>query len=102
MTVEKDGRPASPVHVHVDDHTPVHVHVKKPKKSTSLAKAHQVTFSVNIYKFLPLLGVSASCYFPTLATKKVKVHWVLGMLLYFWLIQDTRTSTRTGPDTNGS
>ena len=48
MTVEKDGRPASPVHVQVDDHTPVHVHVKKPKKSTSLAKAHQVTFSVNI------------------------------------------------------
>ena len=34
MTVDKDGRPVSPVHVHVDDHTSVHVHVKKPKKAT--------------------------------------------------------------------
>ena len=33
MTVDKDGRPVSPVHVHVDDQTSVHVHVKKPKKS---------------------------------------------------------------------
>ena len=27
MTVEKE-RPSSPVHLHVDDETPVHVHVK--------------------------------------------------------------------------
>ncbi|KAK2186785.1 hypothetical protein NP493_189g05031 [Ridgeia piscesae] len=33
MTVDKDGRPVSPVHVHVDDQTSVHVHLKKPKKS---------------------------------------------------------------------
>ena len=31
MTIEKE-RSHSPVHLHVDDATPVHVHVKKPKK----------------------------------------------------------------------
>lgn len=34
MTIEKD-RCISPVHLHVDDATPVHVHVKKPKKSAA-------------------------------------------------------------------
>ena len=34
MTIERSGhRPTSPVHLHVDESTPVHVHVKKPKKS---------------------------------------------------------------------
>ena len=35
MPGEKGLRPTSPVHVHVDDHIPVHVHVKqKNKKGT--------------------------------------------------------------------
>lgn len=42
MTVEKDQlRSTSPIHVHVEDHIPVHVHVKKPKKP-SAAKVTEV------------------------------------------------------------
>ncbi len=45
MTVEKGERPTSPVHLHVDEDTPVHVHVKKPRKPQAGAiKSAEVIF----------------------------------------------------------
>ena len=40
MTVEKEGvhRASSPVHLHVDEETPVHVHVKGKAVTTSVNK----------------------------------------------------------------
>ena len=43
MTIEKD-RSHSPVHLHVDDATPVHVHVKKPKKAGGHGEVSSSTF----------------------------------------------------------
>lgn len=50
MTVEKDERSKSPVHVTVDDETPVHVHVKKP--STKKTKAAYMSGVSRITRFL--------------------------------------------------
>ena len=59
MTIERGERPLSPVHVHVDDHVPVHVHVKKPKKPgtgghppSSTAVAVQVNCVWHTYQWI--------------------------------------------------
>ena len=36
MSLDQKGRSTSPVHIHVDEEIPVHVHVKKPKKPSSI------------------------------------------------------------------
>ena len=36
MTIERGDRPTSPVHLHVDEATPVHVHVKKKQGEVDL------------------------------------------------------------------
>ena len=45
MSLDQKGRSTSPVHIHVDEEIPVHVHVKKPKKPSSIGIDVSLLFS---------------------------------------------------------